>query len=420
MIHVVPLLRQCMPLSGDRQPVTQNTAQPSCGASMPRREFLNRSALLGVAAPALFAATSRPAQAKAGTDPTRVYTPPTRKRGPRVINVRNYGAVGNGSRDDTTAFQRALAALPASGGTVYVPPGRYLIDPTRQLRPKSYTHLKLHQDATLIAKPNSAEVAYVIMLYDVTEVEISGGRIIGDRDHHRGTTGEWGHGIQMRGATNITVRDIHISKCWGDGIVVGGLVRTNRPSIPCRRVVIANVVCTHNRRQGLTIGCARNVYVYDSEFSHTHGIKPACGIDIEPDEKHGSETRVIHIENCTMNHNRGNGLVIYKRVYGVTVRLCDAQYNGGYGILGLAATDGFIALNRLQHNKLQGVMLRVGTRNYQISRNVFRNNYTHLFPVNTSRKPVEELAGIIEGRNTTHIRKTGDCRDVRVTPNYYD
>lgn len=43
-------------------------------------------------------------------------------------NVMSYGAVGNGTTDDTSAFQSALnAAATAGGGTVYVPAGYYKI-----------------------------------------------------------------------------------------------------------------------------------------------------------------------------------------------------------------------------------------------------------------------------------------------------
>ena len=46
----------------------------------------------------------------------------------RLYNVMSYGAVGNGTTDDTTSFQNALdAASNAGGGTVYVPAGYYKI-----------------------------------------------------------------------------------------------------------------------------------------------------------------------------------------------------------------------------------------------------------------------------------------------------
>ena len=42
-----------------------------------------------------------------------------------VYNVREYGAVGDGTTDDTAAIQSAIDAAVAVGGTVYIPPGIY-------------------------------------------------------------------------------------------------------------------------------------------------------------------------------------------------------------------------------------------------------------------------------------------------------
>jgi pectate lyase-like protein len=44
-----------------------------------------------------------------------------------TINVQNYGALGNGVADDTIAIDRAIAALPSSGGILYFPCGVYPI-----------------------------------------------------------------------------------------------------------------------------------------------------------------------------------------------------------------------------------------------------------------------------------------------------
>jgi hypothetical protein len=46
-------------------------------------------------------------------------------------NVRNFAAAGDGVTDDTAAFQRALDTVArAGGGTVYAPPGKYLLKGT--------------------------------------------------------------------------------------------------------------------------------------------------------------------------------------------------------------------------------------------------------------------------------------------------
>lgn len=47
-----------------------------------------------------------------------------------VINVKDYGAVGNGSTDDTTAIQAAVTAAQGSECALYFPPGTYRITGT--------------------------------------------------------------------------------------------------------------------------------------------------------------------------------------------------------------------------------------------------------------------------------------------------
>ena len=44
-----------------------------------------------------------------------------------VVSVKDFGAVGDGTTDDTAAIQSAIDALPANGGTVFVPVGTYLV-----------------------------------------------------------------------------------------------------------------------------------------------------------------------------------------------------------------------------------------------------------------------------------------------------
>jgi hypothetical protein len=43
----------------------------------------------------------------------------------RKFDVKSFGAVGNGTHDDTSAIQAALAAIPSTGGVLYFPPGQY-------------------------------------------------------------------------------------------------------------------------------------------------------------------------------------------------------------------------------------------------------------------------------------------------------
>ncbi|HEY5802770.1 MAG TPA: right-handed parallel beta-helix repeat-containing protein [Lysobacter sp.] len=294
-----------------------------------------------------------------------------RGRGATRIDVRAKGALGNGSRDDTAAFQSAVNALPSAGGTVYVPAGDYLIDPVRSVQLRGRTHLELAPGARLIAKANAAERAYVLTVEGVSDVEISGGRIIGERDRHLGTTGEWGHGIMIRGASAVTVRDLHVSHCWGDGISIGGS-KAGGTVVPSRDVVIARVQSVGNRRQGLTIGRSRQVRVHDSVFSDTGGTLPGCGIDIEPDAGDGASDVVI--ANCEIARNQGAGIQLFKRVSDVTIRDCTIEANRGHGVLSISADNCAITGNLIRQNGLGGIGLRPGTRGFIVNDNEFAQN----------------------------------------------
>lgn len=52
---------------------------------------------------------------------------PIRDKGGQVFNVKAYGAVGDGSTDDTSAIQSAINAAIAAGGSVFFPRGTYVV-----------------------------------------------------------------------------------------------------------------------------------------------------------------------------------------------------------------------------------------------------------------------------------------------------
>ncbi|MBI4873192.1 MAG: hypothetical protein HY822_01020 [Acidobacteria bacterium] len=73
----------------------------------------------------------------------------------RVFDVRDFGAVGDGARKDTAAIQKAVdACAKAGGGTVLVPPGRYL---TGAIDLRSRVALEIDAGATLLASPDAMD-----------------------------------------------------------------------------------------------------------------------------------------------------------------------------------------------------------------------------------------------------------------------
>src|SRR5215469_9288964 len=52
---------------------------------------------------------------------------PIPDKGSQLVNVKDYGAAGDGVTNDTDAFIKALTACAVGGGTCLVPEGTYLI-----------------------------------------------------------------------------------------------------------------------------------------------------------------------------------------------------------------------------------------------------------------------------------------------------
>ncbi|BCT93322.1 hypothetical protein LYSHEL_23460 [Lysobacter helvus] len=339
-----------------------------------RRTFLRNALLAGVPL-ALGGVAFGASAATVRRTPTlqSIYAPPARTRGATVLDVRKYGAFGDGVHDDTAAFNAAIKALPADGGTVTVPAGNYLINAVTSINLRSKMHLQLDPAATLVCKPNAEEKAYVIYAYKVSDVEISGGRVTGDRYNHLGTTGEWGHAVFVRGSQRVTVRDMLLSDCWGDGMSIGAALVFNGDPIPSEDVVVANVVCTNNRRQGLSIGRGNNVVIRDSEFSNSNGTAPECGIDIEPDDP--GISNVVSIENCVLRGNKKYGLMAYKRSTNTSIRRCTIEKNGSCGIVTVGTNSMRIEANTIRLNSATGVYIQDGSNDCEITGNTFYGNY---------------------------------------------
>jgi polygalacturonase len=296
---------------------------------------------------------------------------PTLSIGSTVINVQNMGAIGNGVTDDTAAFQAAFKALPASGGTVEVPNGTYMINALEGITMPSHTRLSLASGATLSAIPNSAERSWVVKVWNVNNVEILGGHIVGERAKHEGTTGEWGYAIDIEGASTVSVHDIELSDCWGDGLVVSG-TGSGSTLVPATNITINRVTSTNNRRQGLTIGPANEVYVVNSTFTDQNGTAPQAGIDIEPSTQGPTEN--VRLESDVLSNNVGNGLEMHANVTGVVLTGSTAENNQGFGVFDYGADNSQITGNLISENYLFGVDIAGNTNAVAIDSNTITWN----------------------------------------------
>jgi len=78
-----------------------------------------------------------------------------------VINVRDFGAVGDGVADDTAAIQRAIdAATTPQGGELFIPAGKYRITKTLLLRRTRILHVYGQGDSVYNSKSNRSTTLF--------------------------------------------------------------------------------------------------------------------------------------------------------------------------------------------------------------------------------------------------------------------
>lgn len=185
----------------------------------------------------------------------------------------------------------------------------FLVGPAQPvcLDVQSNTKIEIEKGAVITIPPNSEDRYYIFQIDKKENVTISGGEIIGDKLSHTGTTGEHGFGIGIRGSKNISIDNVTIRNCWGDGIVIGRSY-DNTASF-CDTVRISNVTCDNNRRQGISVTTCRNLWITDCILKNTNGTAPQAGIDLEPDQAYEALEN-INIINLKTENNSGAGILV--------------------------------------------------------------------------------------------------------------
>lgn len=252
------------------------------------------------------------------------------------VNVKAYGAKGDGSTNDTTAIQNALNYASTNNiNTVIIQNGTFMIDASVGVSVPSNIRLLIN-NATLKAIPNDLGHYQILVVSNVSNISIIGNNavILGDRDQHINDItypagqNEQGFGLQITQSNYITVDNITCKKCWGDGIVVNYSTH----------VLINNVISDSNRRQGLSITSGQNITVKNSTFSNTGGTggtAPMAGIDIESDPTYTTTNanQNVVIENCQFLNNSGAGIQVIYNTY--NTRIQNSVFDGNnYGVYG--------------------------------------------------------------------------------------
>jgi len=280
-------------------------------------------------------------------------------------NVKNYGAKGDGSTDDTDAIQAVIDTVGGTGGTVVIPDGTYMINAIRNngsrgLLVQSNMTIRLSSGAVLKAIPNSSAAYAIIFVSQANRVNILGGIVEGERSRHGGTAGESGMGISVASSQNVVIEGVTAKECWGDGFYIGG-------SSGCQSITLCNVVGDHNRRSGLSAVSVDGLVIRNATFKNNRGTLPEAGINLEPNlDETVANTQIL---GCTLASNGGNG-----------IQVSVAASNTGKAFIRNTTMDG----NTLTSNRTSGLSSQGGggieisnTSGHKVTNNIFRTNNHH-------------------------------------------
>jgi hypothetical protein len=323
----------------------------------------------------------------------------------RTFNVRDFGALGNGTDKDTAAVQKALDACAVSGGgEVLVPAGKYLIG---SIQIGQRTVLRLETNSALVGTPDPED-------YPMLDVRWEG---------------RWQPG---RRALIYAANVDHI------GIVGPGRIEGNAAMAasqnPRGSVVLEPISCNDIRWEGFTVTQGGNwathpTYCSDILITNVSIRGNRDGIDID-------SCANVRIEGCeidtgddaiSLKSGRGlNGARIGKPAENVTISHCSLRCRN-FACVGIGSeTSGGIRNVKIDHCKLAaprsyavyiksrigraGVIENISGEDLEISDGSFlRINLVGAGNTNTADDPVEGSLGYPQGKQFAfrNIRLSG-------------
>jgi hypothetical protein len=212
-----------------------------------------------------------------------------------IQDVKSFGAKGNGKDDDAAAIQRAINALPATGGSVFFPSGVYRT--SASLTVPQYVQLRGEGSRASVIEYTGA--GFAVVLGATSSKSLIYGTGVSDMAIR--LTSSSGNGITMQGTAGALVANIYL-----EGIIPNNstAVFVDGGNAANLFTALTNIIANHFKtgfRLGSTGSSATTSVVATNINSFgdvTYGAKDSIGIQI--DETHGQGSRFYggNMESC--------------------------------------------------------------------------------------------------------------------------
>jgi hypothetical protein len=227
------------------------------------------------------------------------------------VDVQYFGAVANALVDNAGAITKCIEVCLS----VSISKSYYISadNDNSGIQLKSNSKLVFNPLGEIVALPSSSPNYRLLNIYNIRNVRIVNPRIVGERVHHVGISGEWGHGISITNSEDIVIENPVISNCWGDGIYIGNQYWDATSTISTNKVTINNAFIDNVRRNGISITSTKNVTLNNPRIFNTNGAAPEAGIDIEPEGLDGMPIVIdkIVINDPLTSNNFGSGIMLF-------------------------------------------------------------------------------------------------------------
>ncbi len=223
-----------------------------------------------------------------------------------TFNVRDFGAVGDGTNKDTVAFQKALDACAVSGGgEVLVPAGKYLIG---SIQIGYQTVLRLAPDSDIIGSGDTNDYPMIDVRWEGRWQPGRRALIYAANVDHIGIVGPGrieGNSAMAapqnpRGSVVLEPINCHDIR-WEDFTITQGGNWATHPTY-CSEVMIKNVKITGNR-DGIDVDSCKKVCIEGCDIDtgdDSISLKSGRGLD---GARLGIPTEDVLISHCTL-HDR--------------------------------------------------------------------------------------------------------------------
>jgi hypothetical protein len=237
------------------------------------------------------------------------------------VNVRDFGARGDGLHDDTQAFISAANSLEPTGGELYVPSGEYVLSPSGP-SPRGGLELFGQSNITLVGdglEQTTIRMAantydgntHLVYIKNSLQVVFRDLTIDGNREN-ASFPSEQNHCVEVWSSIQMRFERVRFRNCRGDGIRLMGIPTHGDPWTEL--VWIENSRFEDNGRSGIAVQRAvRNLHIRHNTFDRMSDQS----IDVEPT---GSRSPTdIFIENNVIRHTNATLAVAPGGIGGVDV-----------------------------------------------------------------------------------------------------